>query len=313
MTTGAASSVTAAAATVSGTVNPNGQDTSYHFDYGTTMSYGSSTSPADAGSGNAAVSVSSQLTGLSPNTTYHYRLVASNGSGTTAGNDATFTTAAGPPPKPPSAGTGTASGVGEISATVHGIVNAGGSSTRYLFQYGTSTSYGSSSRSATITGSTPMNVSAALTRLRPGTTYHYRLVASNGAGTSNGRDRTFTTAPPLRSRLHGVKSTYRISAVIKSGLTVRIGCSQPCSITGSLGISGATARRLGLGNRPLTVGSGRTSLSRAGIASLVIHITKSFQGALSGQTSVPVTLKTVSRPSGGGPAVNNAAAITLTG
>src|SRR5579875_1825462 len=81
--------------TVSGTVNPNGSTvTGCRFDYGTTTSYGSSVPcPQSVGSGTSPVSVSASLSGLSAGTIYHYRLEATNGSGTGYGSDATFTTA----------------------------------------------------------------------------------------------------------------------------------------------------------------------------------------------------------------------------
>ena len=70
-TTGSSSKVAQSSATVSGTVNPNGTDTSYHFEYGTTTSYGSNTPSTSAGAGTTDVPVSADLTGLTPSTTYH--------------------------------------------------------------------------------------------------------------------------------------------------------------------------------------------------------------------------------------------------
>jgi hypothetical protein len=94
VTTGSATSITQSSATLNGTVNPNGQATTYHFDYGTSTSYGSKAPPGSdpsAGSGTSDQAVSANLTGLTPGTTYHYRLVATNASGTTQGQDKTFT------------------------------------------------------------------------------------------------------------------------------------------------------------------------------------------------------------------------------
>jgi hypothetical protein len=94
--TGSASGVTSTAATLTGTVNPEGAATTYQFQYGTSTSYGSVTpaSPASAGSGTSAVSESASLSGLSASTTYDYRLVATNATGTTDGSNQTFTTSA---------------------------------------------------------------------------------------------------------------------------------------------------------------------------------------------------------------------------
>ena len=96
VTTGSASGVTSTGATLNGTVNPEGADTTYQFQYGTSTSYGSVTpaSPASAGSGTGTISESANLSGLSASTTYDYRLVATNATGTTDGGNQTFTTPA---------------------------------------------------------------------------------------------------------------------------------------------------------------------------------------------------------------------------
>src|SRR3954453_10306467 len=106
VTTGAASNVTKSSADVSGTVNPERLATTYHFEYGTTTAYGTSTPTTDAGAGTADVPATATLTGLAPGTTYHYRLVATNAGGTTPGADMTFTTQAAP------GGVGTGGGTG---------------------------------------------------------------------------------------------------------------------------------------------------------------------------------------------------------
>jgi hypothetical protein len=90
-TTGSPSQVGQTAAVLNGTVDPEGKVTSYFFQYGTSTAYGLQTSPASAGSGTGNVAVHKAITGLTPGTTYHYRLVAQNASGTTPGDDATVT------------------------------------------------------------------------------------------------------------------------------------------------------------------------------------------------------------------------------
>jgi hypothetical protein len=92
VTTGGAAQVTITTATLTGTVNPRGLTTSYFFQYGTTTAYGTRTPSTSAGKGGARVAAAAQVTGLAPNTRYHYRLLAHNGDGTVAGNDRTFTT-----------------------------------------------------------------------------------------------------------------------------------------------------------------------------------------------------------------------------
>jgi hypothetical protein len=92
-TTGAATAVSATTATLNGTVSPNKETTTHRFEYGTTTAYGSQTS-AGTSSGNADRPVSADVAGLAPSTTYHFRLVATNASGTATGADAQFTTSA---------------------------------------------------------------------------------------------------------------------------------------------------------------------------------------------------------------------------
>jgi hypothetical protein len=92
VTTGAATSIAATSATLNGTVNPENQPTTYHFEYGTTTGHSTrspdqTVSPTDY----ASHSVAANLSGLKPGATYHYRLVATNATGTTQGVDQAFT------------------------------------------------------------------------------------------------------------------------------------------------------------------------------------------------------------------------------
>ncbi|MFI4972069.1 MAG: hypothetical protein ACHP7H_05275, partial [Hyphomicrobiales bacterium] len=86
----ATTEVTAASADLSARINPNGSETTYRMEYGTTTSYGASTPPAKAGAGRTPVAVSQPLSGLSANTTYHWRLLATNAAGTSSSPDETF-------------------------------------------------------------------------------------------------------------------------------------------------------------------------------------------------------------------------------
>jgi hypothetical protein len=92
VSTGAASGVGYNAATLTGTVNPNGANASYYFQYGPTKAYGSQTAIADAGAGTHAVKVATAVVGLLPLTIYHYRTVAVNSTGATLGADHTLMT-----------------------------------------------------------------------------------------------------------------------------------------------------------------------------------------------------------------------------
>jgi hypothetical protein len=115
------------------------------------------------------------IAGLSGGTTYHYRIVSAAG----AGSDATFKTIAAPLTLP-------AVSVTSTSAILKGLDSNAGES--YHFEYGTTTAYGHSTATATAPGSLN-DLSASVTGLTPGTTYHYRIVSTSGSG----RDATFTT------------------------------------------------------------------------------------------------------------------------
>lgn len=92
VSTGAATSVSQTSAHLSAKVNPQGQSTTYSFQYGTSTKYGASTPVAPAGSGKSAINAAADIAGLAPVTTYHYRVVASNPSGVSSGADRTFRT-----------------------------------------------------------------------------------------------------------------------------------------------------------------------------------------------------------------------------
>src|SRR5215213_3209584 len=100
-TTAGASAVTDQSATVSGSADPMGAPTTYHFEYGTTAAYGATTPPVGAGSGIGAIPAGATLVGLAPDTTYHFRSAATNAGGVAHGADQTFTTGSQAPTPPP--------------------------------------------------------------------------------------------------------------------------------------------------------------------------------------------------------------------
>jgi hypothetical protein len=119
-----AQNVTASSAALAGGVYPNGNDTTYLWQYGTTPNYGQSTSASDIGAGTVAVTAPATVTGLTPGTTYHYRLVAQNSLGTVYGYDYTFTTTTAPTPPPVN---GTAPSVSGTAMQGQGLSAAPGS------------------------------------------------------------------------------------------------------------------------------------------------------------------------------------------
>jgi hypothetical protein len=199
------SAIMATSATLNGTVNPNGgpPSTGYHFEYsadgGTTWARVPA-SDVILADGTTDQDVSQPVTGLEPNTQYLVRLVASREFG--AGS---FTTPAQPfttlPAPPDVSGVGVRE-VTDRTAVLAGRVDPNRSHTTYRFEYGTDTSYGSATAVDNAgSGATPVPVSKVVTGLRPGTTYHFRLVATSAAGETPGSDQTFTTAanPPQPS------------------------------------------------------------------------------------------------------------------
>ena len=181
--TGDATSVTATSATLNGTA---AGATSASFQYGTTTDYGVSVPATIAPDGSAQATVS-----VTPSTTYHFRIVADTGEG----EDNTFVTAANP--TPPGVGSQHTRDVRATSANVSASLNPHAGQTTYYFQYGTTTRYGGRAPNPAAdagSGTTATTVAAALTGLRPYTRYHWRLVATNAAGTTRGPDKTFTTA-----------------------------------------------------------------------------------------------------------------------
>ncbi len=103
------------------------------------------------------------------------------------------------PSPPPTVVTEPATAVAQKSATLNATVNPEGSQvTACTFEYGTTTGYGSSAACASLPGSgtSPVPVSAAISGLKASTTYHFRIAATNGGGSSKGADVSFTTAPP---------------------------------------------------------------------------------------------------------------------
>ena len=104
-------------------------------------------------------------------------------------------------PPPPVASTLAAGSVTGTGAILNGTVNANGTSSTVTFEYGTTVAYGNTvaGTPSPVAGSSPVAVSAMLTGLATGTTYHYRVRGVNNGGTGNGGDLTFTTLTAIES------------------------------------------------------------------------------------------------------------------
>jgi hypothetical protein len=170
------------------------------------------------------VAVSAALAGLAANTTYHFRIVASNAGGTSRGTDRLLTTLS----NPPTAVSEPASSVTQTSATLNATVNPnGGTVTACTFEYGPTASYGMSASCPSLPGSgeSPVAVSASIARLAANATYHFRIVASNSGGTGYGADRTVTALPNAPTVVTGNATEVAGSAATLNALVDPNGAS----------------------------------------------------------------------------------------
>ena len=201
VTTGPTVDVTARSVTLTGQIDPAGHGaiTQCHFEYGTNRQYGHelpcSPDPEEAGSFSETTGVTAVVPNLSPGTEDHYRLVATNAAGATSdGFDRTFTTT-----QPPGVNGLRAEKLTATSAELIAEINPNGLKSVYRFEYGPTTSYGSSTPipEGTISaGSEDQEQTVQLTGLTPHVVYHYRLVASNEDGTTITEDHAFNFYPP---------------------------------------------------------------------------------------------------------------------
>src|SRR5687767_1046662 len=167
------------AADLTGTVDTKGLSTTARWEYGLTTAYGSSTPTRTIAPSAWPMHNNERVAGLTPNTTYHVRLVATNASGTTYGPDQVFRTA----PPLPLVTTGGATSITASSATIAGTVNPRGFATRWRVEFGRSSGMaGSTPWVDAGSAATPLSVSRALTGLDPGATYHYRIAAESAGG-----------------------------------------------------------------------------------------------------------------------------------
>jgi len=189
-------SITSTSATLNGMVNANCFSTVVTFEYGTTPAYGSTITAIESPvTGGLDTPVSADLAGLITGQTYHYRVVGENSEGTTYGMDMTFTTGA----NPPTVTTEPATNIGNFTATLNGTVNANNLSSTVTFEWGLTDAYGNTigATPGVVTGDVTTPVYADLAGLDYNTTYHFRCVATNVAGTTYGADEVFTTLCPV--------------------------------------------------------------------------------------------------------------------
>lgn len=207
-------------ASLTALVNPEGPETtSYHFEYGTTAIYGSSSSTETlSGEPFADQTASAALSSLQPNTLYHFRVVVSNAaSETTAGVDQTFMTL-----PAVSIDRESVSQVSAFSARLEAELNPHGAATDFRFEYGPTEAYGETApipSASAGSGTNDTSVGIPVQNLAPNTVYHYRVVAHNSFGTSEGADRTFTTQTVESTPLIDGRAWEMVSPPDKQGVS----------------------------------------------------------------------------------------------
>ncbi|HTW42598.1 MAG TPA: hypothetical protein VMD79_09815 [Solirubrobacteraceae bacterium] len=259
VSTGAASARTQTTAQLNASVNPNGLAVSAcRFEYGT-ASVSEASAPCEPmpGAGGNAEAVSAQLGALSVNTTYRFRVVATNADGTGTGETQTFATL----PYAPTVEAGGEAAVQETSATVYASVNPhGGELSECVFQYGVASTpsdgYEASVPCSPAPGaaSDAVAVSGSLAGLQPNTSYRYRVLARNGGGLGEDGEQAFTTlaAPPAvstgtASEVTQTSATLAASVnpngeqvtacAIEYGRSTEYGLSAPCTPSPGAGSS----------------------------------------------------------------------------
>lgn len=149
--------------------------------------------------------------------------------------------------------TGEANALATTSATLNGSIDPSNQVTSYYFQYGATLAYGAQTPTLVAgEGTQSLHVSAPISGLAPGTTYHYRLVAMNAAGTTDGQDRTFTAK---RVPLAFTISASPAPVLFKSALTV----------SGTLSGSESAGRKVVLQANPFPYLSGFTDIGASTI------------------------------------------------
>jgi hypothetical protein len=169
-------------------------------------------------------------------------------------------------PAPPAVTTGAAQSVDRTAATLTATIDPNGAATTYRFQYGTSTSYGLVTAEATVpAGDAPVPVSVRITGLTEDTPYHYRVTATNAAGTVNSADRTLRTDAPLRAP---AVSTRPATSIRAAGATL-VASVNPRGQATTVVFQYGTSSRYGAQTAAVSAGAGTGTVTvRANIRGL---------------------------------------------
>lgn len=245
--TGPASAVSATTAILNGTADAPDTSATYSFEYGTSPKLGQHTNVTAVGAG--PTPAGAQLTGLTPGTTYYFRLVltpSSYGNTYAPGETLRFTTT---PIGSATATTSDATSVTASSAMLNGAANPDYSA-QWAFGYGPTANYGQVTKLFPIPGGNLSLVSIEVGQLIPGTTYHYRLGVIENAGGhpifAFGADRTFRTAGTA-PRQYGTANLIspRLSVSRGGYVAMRFTCagSEAAVCIGTIAVSARTHAR----------------------------------------------------------------------
>ncbi len=279
-TTSGAEALSRTGATVTGTLTPGGADATYFFEYGTSTSYGLKTPSTVVPASDAPTTVKRTLSGLTVETTYHYRLVATNAAGTSRGADRTLKTTANP--KKPSVSTQPAINAAAQSATFTARINPQGQETTYYFQYGLSTKFGlKSAVQSAGAGTSTVSVATNVGALTANAKYYFRVIAKNATGTTTGSTRNFTTPRGLT----GVNATATPSPVVWSGGAVIAGTVGGAGV-GGVGV--ALFRQDFPFTGPFTQVATQVASSAGAFSFAVTPLYQATKFQISTQTTLPV-------------------------
>jgi hypothetical protein len=228
VTTGLASNVKPRSAIVGGTVNPNNAgEATCQVVWGSTTEFGNTAAcSAPIANGESPVPVQVALSGLSPDTTYYYRLQASNTNGLNPGEPYQDQELHTPGPGVQEA---SASDVSATAATLNGKIDPNNAATTYYFQYGTSAAYGAEipiAPGALVgSGSGAVSVSQHVQELLASMTYHYRVVAvselpGGEIAEAESPDQTFVTQAVASFALPDNRAWEMVSPPEKDGAQI---------------------------------------------------------------------------------------------
>ena len=304
VTTGETTSISLTAATIHGALLDLGTatDVKVYFEYGPTTAYVSSTPLQNM---TAPGSISANLSGLLPNTTYHLRVVADGGiHGVAFGADMNFTTLS-----PPTVSTYEASGITFDGATLSGNLVSPGTAEAIsvFFEYGPTSSYGSTTAMQSLVPSPARPFSVVLAGLNSSTVYHFRACADGGtSGTATGPDMTFTTmTPPLVSTLP--VSAITANTAILSGALTSLGTAGTVEVYFEYGLSAA------YGSTTASQAFTNTAIFTSSLSGLsygaVYHFRACANGGLHGSSTGPDMIFSLSSIP---PAVSTSTATSIT-